>query len=111
LDRRIHLLIVDVHAPTRRDPLGIHSAIWEEFTGEKSKAPLVKPLTSVSYESDLIVRAFVVHGAIGEPLADMPLFLESDQAVTVPLEETYQTAFRFVPKRWKRVLEPTPSKT
>ena len=31
----------------------------------------------------------MTHAAVGDALADMPLFLEPDQAVTVPLEQTY----------------------
>ena len=36
----------------------------------------------------------------------MPLFLESEVYVNVPLEETYQAAFIVQPERWKRVLDP-----
>jgi predicted methyltransferase len=35
----------------------------------------------------------------------MPLFLEPERFVNVPLEATYQTAFAVQPERWKRVLE------
>ena len=33
LERRIHLLILDLHPPGRRDPQGIHGLIWEEISG------------------------------------------------------------------------------
>ena len=35
----------------------------------------------------------------------MPLFLEPELYVNVPLEATYQAAYRGVPRRWKTVLE------
>jgi hypothetical protein len=35
----------------------------------------------------------------------MPLFLEAGWYVRVPLEETYQQAWRGVPDRWRRVIE------
>ncbi len=38
-------------------------------------------------------------------LIDMPLFLEPEKAVDVPLEATYNAAFAEVPRRWRRVLE------
>ena len=38
-------------------------------------------------------------------LIDMPLFLEPEIYVNVPLEATYQAAYRGVPQRWKNVLE------
>ena len=43
--------------------------------------------------------------AVGELPPDMPLFLEPDQTVTVPVEATYNAAFADVPRRWRRVLE------
>jgi hypothetical protein len=43
--------------------------------------------------------------AIGKELKSMPLFLTPEVYVPVPLEETYQAAYRGVPKRWKDVIE------
>jgi hypothetical protein len=107
LDKQIHLLILDVHPPARRDPRGIHAEIWEEIAGAEYAAPKDKPLTLAAYESGLSVRAYVVHAAVGDALADMPLFLELGQAVTVPLEATYSAAYAELPRRWQRVLEAT----
>ena len=35
----------------------------------------------------------------------MPLFLEPEVYINVPLEEPYQAAFVVQPERWKQVLE------
>jgi hypothetical protein len=35
----------------------------------------------------------------------MPLYLEPNGYVLVPLEATYQAAFAAVPRRWQRVVE------
>jgi hypothetical protein len=105
LDQRIHLLILDLQSPTRRDPQGIHGAIWEEITGEEYTAPAGKPLTLAAYESGLTVRAYVQPIAVGDQLTDMPLFLEPGAHVLVPLESTYERAFAAVPRRWRTVLE------
>jgi hypothetical protein len=43
--------------------------------------------------------------AVGDVLPDMPLFLEPGVYVSVPLEATYQAAWRGMPDRWQRVLE------
>ena len=32
LDQGVHLLIVDLFPPTKRDPNGIHRAIWDEIS-------------------------------------------------------------------------------
>ncbi len=109
LDRRIHLLILDVHPPGARDPEGLHGAIWEEMTGQEYVAAPDKPLTLAAYESSLSVRAYVESVAVGDVLMDMPLFLKPGAHVVVPLEATYQAAFAAVPRRWQRVLETTAS--
>ncbi len=105
LESGIHLLIVDLHPPGRRDPHGIHAEVWEEIAGEESTASPDRPLTLAAYESDLGVRAYFVPVAVGDALTAMPLFLEPGKAVEVPLEETYGAAFAEVPRRWQRVLE------
>jgi hypothetical protein len=104
LEKQIHLLIVDVLPPGRRDP--DHAEIWQEVAGEEYALPPGKPLTLVAYESALTLRAYVEHVALNEELKDMPLFLEPGLDVAVPLEKTYQAAFVELPARWRRVLEP-----
>jgi hypothetical protein len=106
LSKGVHLLIGDLLPPGPRDPNGIHAAIWEEIAGQEYTLPARRPLTLASYETALTVRAFVQHVAVGESLPDMPLFLEPNGCVQVPLEATYQTAFAAMPRRWRRVLEP-----
>ena len=46
--------------------------------------------------------------AVGRPLIEMPLFLTPDEYVNVPLEATYQGAYRGVPRRWRDVLDAPP---
>lgn len=104
LDQRIHLLILDLHQPGSFDPQGIHGAIWEEIA-EAWVAPSDCPLTLVAYESALTVRAFVQPLTIGDALIDMPLYLEPDGYVLVPLESTYARALEAMPKRWRSVVE------
>ncbi|NUQ64595.1 MAG: hypothetical protein HUU20_19180 [Pirellulales bacterium] len=50
-------------------------------------------------------RAFIEPVAVGGRLPDMPLFLDPERYVPVPLEDTYTAAFAAVPKRWQSVLE------
>jgi hypothetical protein len=108
LEKGIHLLIIDLLPPTPRDPHGIHAAIWEEISGQEYLPPHGKPLMLASYERSLSVRAYVEHVAVGDPLMEMPLFLEPGAHVPTPLEATYQSAWSAVPRRWQRVLEAPP---
>ena len=105
IEHEIHLLILDLIPPSRRDPNGIHGAIWEELTDQVYKAPSDKPLTLAAYESALSVRAFVEPVAVGDTMIDMPLFLRPRAHVPVPLESTYQSAWEAVPRRWRTVIE------
>jgi hypothetical protein len=108
LEHKIHLLLIDLLPPTKRDPNGLHGAVWEEIADEPFAPPPDKPLTLVAYESDLTVKAYIEPVAVGDILPDMPLFLEPHGCVHVPLEATYREAFGAMPKRWQTVLEPTP---
>jgi Protein of unknown function (DUF4058) len=105
LDQGIHLLIIDLFPPGKFNPQGIHGEIWLEIDGTDYVAPEDKPLTLAAYENGTILRAYVVHAAVGDALGDMPLFLEAEKAVSVPLEEIYNATFAEQPRRWRRVLE------
>jgi hypothetical protein len=105
LSQDLHLLILDLLPPTRRDPQGIHGAIWEALTDDHYEAPPGKPLTLAAYEADAGVRALVEPVAVGDTLPEMPLFLEPGGHVAVALESTYQGAWDAVPRRWRSVIE------
>jgi len=100
-----HLLIVDLHPPTARDPQGIHGAIWAELCNDPYEAPADKPLTLVAYSAAQITRAYIEPIAVGDALSDMPLYLDPQGYVLVPLEATYHAAYKGMPARWKSVLE------
>jgi hypothetical protein len=105
LSQDIHLLILDLVAPTRRDPNGIHGAIWEALSDDEYKAPPAKPLTLAAYEAEMGVRAFVEPVAVGDLLPEMPLFLKAGGHVPVAVESTYESAWEAVPRRWRSVIE------
>jgi hypothetical protein len=99
-----HLLIVDLFPPTPRDPQGVPSAIWSELTGTAVQLPAEGPLTLSAFMAGPVKRLYLEGTAAGRELAEMPLFLEPDLYINVPLEDTYMAAYRGVPRRWKRVL-------
>ena len=106
LEHGIHLLILDPFPPGPRDPGGIHAAIWEQIQDDPFQPPADQPLTLVAYECGHVTRAYLECVAVGQTLPEMPLFLEPDGCVMVPLEATYETAFAVMPRRWKVVLAP-----
>lgn len=100
-----HLLIVDLFPPGPRDPHGIHAAIWGEFSDERIEPTPDEPLTLAAYSAGPQKRGYIEPTAVGRALIEMPLFLTPETYVNVPLEETYQAAFRGVPSKWRTVLE------
>ena len=56
LDQGIHLLIIDLHRPTKLNPEGIHGEIWQDVSGSDYVAPKDKPLTLAAYENGSILR-------------------------------------------------------
>jgi hypothetical protein len=105
IDKGIHLLVVDLFPPGKHDPRGVHAAICEPFDTEDYSPPPEKPLTLVSYAAYRIPEAYVELIAVGDTLSDMPLFIENNPYVNVPLERTYLETYRGVPAVWRGVIE------
>lgn len=100
----IHLLVIDPFPPGKRDPQGIHKAIWDQFEEEDLRLPADKPLTLASYDAGPDYVAYVEFVGVGDELPDMPLFLKPDVYVQTPLEATYQAAWNVFPDALKKLL-------
>jgi hypothetical protein len=107
LELGIHVLLIDLFPPGVHDPSGIHGSILQVLDeyGSSYVLPSGAPLTLASYAAGPQVEIYLEHLAVGTALAEMPLFLRSDRYVNVPLEATYQAAYRGVPEFWRDVLE------
>ena len=101
----IHVMIVNLFSPGRFDPQGPQGAVWARYGMEEYVVPPAQPLTVCSYRAVAPVEAYIEHMAFGDPLPDMPLFLEVETYVYVPLEPTYQAAFQDLPAFLRDVLE------
>ncbi|MFI5453889.1 MAG: DUF4058 family protein [Isosphaerales bacterium] len=102
----VHLLVIDLFPPSKRDPQGIHKAIWDELVEEDFELPADQRLTLAAYDAGPPPVAYVEPTAVGEALPDMPIFLKPDFYVPAPLEETYRTTWDdFFPAPMKRLLE------
>jgi len=105
----IHLLVIDLLPPTKRDPQGIHRAIWDEFEEEDFDLPAKQPLVIAAYDAGPPPVAYVESIAVGDGLPDAPLFLKPEIYVPTPLEATYQASWSVFPTVLKGLLE-TPAK-
>ncbi len=109
--RGTSVLIIDPFPPPPFDIAGVHGRIWEAIGGGRYQPPADKPLTMASYTAGLVKRAYVEPFAVGDALTPMPLFLDPEHYVPVPLEESYMRIYRTVARRHRETLEsPPPSK-
>jgi hypothetical protein len=102
----IHILVIDLIPPSKRDPQGIHKAIWDQIKEEDFALPDEKPLTLASYDAGPPQVAYVELVAVGDTLPDVPLFLKPGFYVPVPLEATYQETWSRFPAPMRKLLEP-----
>ena len=99
---QINLLVIDVFPPTKRDPLGIHSAIWRRLTNDDLFVPPNdKPLTIVSYDSSIPTTAYIEPIAAGDDLPEIPLFLRDERYITLPLQPDYLTTWNVLARQLK----------
>jgi len=107
----VHVLLVDLFPPGPHDPEGLHGVMLQDLedSDERYDLPPAEPLTLASYVAGPLVEVYLEHVAVGAALPEMPLFLRPDRYVNVPLEPTYQAAYRGLPAFWREILEgPSP---
>jgi hypothetical protein len=110
LNHGCHLLVVDLHPPASADPQGMHASFWCRYTDTFHAVTEDEPLGITAYRAEhvhgtIVPTAYFERIAVGQNLPVMPLFLTSEEYINVPLQETYDEAWRGVPARWKSVLE------
>jgi Protein of unknown function (DUF4058) len=105
LRQKIHLLIIDLFPPGRRDPQGIHKAIWDEIEEEDYEQPSKKPLTAAAYDAGPPLVAYVEPFAVGDELPEIPLFLQPGFYVPAPLEASYVATWNVFPAAVKGLLQ------
>ena len=101
----IHVFVVDLFPPGRHDPQGMHGAVWARFDPTPYPLPADEQLTVATYLAGWPPEVWVEHLKVGGELPSLALFLTPDVCVPLPLEATYQAAFRAAPAFWRDVLE------
>ena len=98
IDRGIRVVVIDLFPPTKRDPFGIHKAIWDQIVEEDFTFPPNTDRVMASYEAGTTKTAFVEPIGVGDTMRDMPLFVEEGIHVWLPLDSTYQTSWNATPE-------------
>ena len=103
----VHLLVIDLYGPTKRDPFGVHRVIWDEFEDEDIlfEFPAGKDRILASYDAGREKAAYVEPIALGDVLPDMPLFLFEGRHIKVPLDATYRTTWGVLPRALQVIVE------
>jgi hypothetical protein len=107
----VHLMVIDLFPPSPRDPFGLHKAIWDELQEEPFEIPKEHRACLVGYDAGDPITAYIETVGLGQPLPEMPLFLEPQEHILVPLEETYETAWRMTPEAIHELIEDPDSET
>jgi hypothetical protein len=105
IEQGIHLLVVDLFPPSKRDPQGIHGAIWDEIGEQQFELPADKPLTVAAYRAVPVTAAYVEPVAVGDDLPSLRIFLTEGEYIPAPLEETYRASWAAFPADFKELLE------
>ena len=98
LRKGVHVLFVDLFPPGDHDPHGLHSAVWSVWTDTPDERPADKPLSAVSYDAGNPFLAYVEQLAVGDPLPEMPLFLQPGVYIPCPLEESDTATWDALPE-------------
>jgi hypothetical protein len=101
----IHVLVIDLFPPTKRDEVGLHKVIWDEIEEKDFALPDGKDRVLASYETGAMQAYYVEPVGVGEILPDMPLFLANGWQVPVPLESTYRTTWDTSPEDFRVAVE------
>lgn len=94
----VNLLLIDLFAPSPRDPQGLPRLIWDDLSAIPfDPLPADQPLVVASFDARDGLTAYVDPVAVGQPLPDAPLFLSAGWYVSVPLERTYMASWAETP--------------
>lgn len=97
MDQGIHMLIVDLHPPTSRDPNGLQQALAGERYDMTFELPPGKDRTAGAYFNGEVPAVYLESFGVGDPLPNLPIFLTETDYVPAPLEATYMQAWADFP--------------
>lgn len=105
--RRVNVLLVDVQQTGKFDQDGINASIRNMLSPHSTPIidkPRHSTLASYCPDPPRSVDIYVEHVAPEMPFPDMPIFLNPDRYVNVPLEATSQEAWKGMPSFWRNVV-------
>ena len=104
IDAGVHLVVLDLFAPTRAARRGLAPGIWRKYDPVAVVAPPGQPLCLASVCASARPEGFFKFLAVGEELPSFPLFLTDALSVNLPLADTYAAAFAGSPPYLRELL-------
>jgi hypothetical protein len=101
----VHLLIIDLFPAGPHDPQGIPPLLWDRFDDKPYPYTKDSARTLSSYLADNSPQFYVEPVVLRDRLVSMPLFLNADEYINLPLEETYEQSFRGIPQVHQQALQ------
>jgi hypothetical protein len=106
----VNVLLIDPFPPGPRDPHTLHKLIWDEYEEVPFEMPADEPLLQAAYRVEFNGRwfnptAYIEPFRVGAALTDMPAWIDSDEFVEVPLEQTYQETWAVCPPDYRYLVE------
>jgi hypothetical protein len=100
----VNLLVVDILPPGPRDSQGFQKEIWDEILERPFELPAAKRLTLAACTAGLPRKAYVEPVGVGDELPDMPIFLDPQRYVPVPLDLSFEEAGRLCPREFREAV-------
>jgi hypothetical protein len=100
----LHLVVADLFPPRRNDPRGLIGELWANFDRDYQPTRDA-PLALAGFRVAEHVTAYIEPATVGQPVLSVPLFVTADRYVMLPLEQTYEAAFKRLPPAWQAMVQ------
>lgn len=93
LDAGVHLVHLDMLPPTPHALANLSSAIWDAADGRDYPFDPAKPFAADAFVADRVNELYANPLGLGDEWPLVPLFLDPETYIDLPLAETYEQAF------------------
>lgn len=93
LDAGVHLVHLDMLPTTTHAPANLSTAVWEAADGVDYPFHSVKPFAADAIMAGRVNELYANPLALGDEWPEVPLFLNEDTYIELPLAATYAQAF------------------
>ena len=93
LDAGVHVVHLDMLPATTSAPANLSSAIWDAVDGRDYPFDPAKPFAADSFAAGRVAELYANPLGLGDEWPEVPLFLDEETYIELPLAATYARAF------------------